>query len=116
MATLDGKLHFPHTVEYDRLAVQRDTIYTKFPFAIVEALSTADVQRSVVFARKHNLLVSVKTSGHDFIGRSTAHGSLQIYLGSMNATQINVFSTRNFAGEITCESGNTWLKVYEEVL
>lgn len=61
------------------------------------------------------MLVSVKTSGHDFIGRSTAHGSLMIYLGSMNDTKVNLSSIRNPAGEITCESGNTWLKVYNEV-
>ncbi|XP_061173043.1 uncharacterized protein LOC133182275 [Saccostrea echinata] len=115
METLDGNLYFPHTREYDHLVMQRNSIYTKFPFAIVEVKNTADVQKSVLFARKHNLLVSIKTSGHDFIGRSTAHGSLQIFLGSMNATKIHLFSIRNPAGEITCESGNTWLKVYEEV-
>ncbi|XP_048729173.1 uncharacterized protein LOC125646710 [Ostrea edulis] len=113
--TLDGKLHFPHTAEYDRLVVQRETIYTKFPVAIAEVKNVADIQKSILFARKYNLLVSVKTSGHDFIGRSTAHGSLMIYVGSMNSTKVNLSSTRSPAGEITCESGNTWLKVYEEV-
>lgn len=115
METLDGTLHFPHMASYDALVVQRETIYTKFPFAIMEAKNINDVQKSVLFARKWNMLVSVKTSGHDFIGRSTAHGSLMIYLGSMNGTKVNLSSTRNPAGEITCESGNTWLKVYNEV-
>jgi hypothetical protein len=115
METLDGKLHFPMSAEYDRLAVQRETIYTKFPFAIAEVKNVADIQKCILFARKHNLLVSVKTSGHDFIGRSTAHGSLMIYVGSMNATKVNLSSTRNAAGEITLESGNTWINVYNEV-
>jgi FAD/FMN-containing dehydrogenase len=115
METLDGKLHFPMSAEYDRLVVQRETIYTKFPFAIAEVKNVADVQKCILFARKHNFLVSVKTSGHDFLGRSTAHGSLMIYLGSMNDTKVNLSSTRNAAGEITCESGNTWIKVYTEV-
>ncbi|XP_062573616.1 uncharacterized protein LOC134235497 [Saccostrea cucullata] len=115
LESLEGNLYFPHQPEYDELVVQRETIYTKFPFAIAKVKNTADVQKCVLFARKHNLLVSVKTSGHDFLGRSTAHGSLMIYLGGMNATKINMASTRNPAGEITCESGNTWLKVYEEV-
>ena len=74
-----------------------------------------DVQKSVRFARKHNLRVTVMSSGHDYNGRSIDHESLLIYLGSMNKTKINLKSDRNKAGEIQCESGNTWLKVYKEV-
>lgn len=44
----------------------------------MKARSTADIQHAVRFARKHNLRVAIKNSGHDFLGRSSAPHSLQI--------------------------------------
>ncbi|XP_062580679.1 uncharacterized protein LOC134242594 [Saccostrea cucullata] len=113
--TLEGELLLPYMPEYAQNVITRDMVWTKFPIGIVVAKSTLDVQKAVLFARKYNVLVSIRSSGHDFLGRSTAHGSLQILLGNMTETSINLTSSRNPAGEITCESGNTWLKVYEEV-
>ncbi|KAK3088377.1 hypothetical protein FSP39_018432 [Pinctada imbricata] len=113
--TLDGGVLFPSDQLYSKIIVLHNVVYTKFPIAVAVALTTEDVQKSVLFARKHNLLVSVMSSGHDYNARSTAHESLMIYLGSMNKTKVTLSSTRNPAGEMTCESGNTWLKVYSEL-
>ena len=114
-AILDGGLIFPNQPEYAQIVNLHNAIRTRFPIAIAAVLSTEDVQKSVRFARKHNLRVTVMSSGHDYNGRSIDHESLLIYLGSMNKTKINLKSDRNKAGEIQCESGNTWLKVYKEV-
>lgn len=49
--------------------------------ALVE--STHDIQKTVEFAKRHNLRLAVKNSGHDFLGRSTAPESLQILVNGM---------------------------------
>ncbi|OJD15980.1 hypothetical protein AJ78_03812 [Emergomyces pasteurianus Ep9510] len=40
--------------------------------------SPSQIQETVRFARRHNLRLAIKASGHDFLGRSTAPDSLQI--------------------------------------
>ncbi|KAL2817770.1 hypothetical protein BJX63DRAFT_384826 [Aspergillus granulosus] len=47
------------------------------------ATSAADIQESVRFAKRHNLRLAIKNSGHCFLGRSTAPESLQIQTSGM---------------------------------
>ncbi|PGG97905.1 hypothetical protein GX51_07079 [Blastomyces parvus] len=44
----------------------------------VLAKSPSHIQKAVRFARKHNLRLAIKASGHCFLGRSSAPNSLQI--------------------------------------
>lgn len=44
----------------------------------LQAESTKDIQAGVNFARKHNLRVAIRNSGHNHAGRSVAPESLQI--------------------------------------
>lgn len=92
-----------------------NTRVTKYPYLMVFVESTPDVRKAVLFARRHNLQISVKSSGHDYIGRSTADLSLQIITKRMKGRQVNLNSSRNLEGEITVETGNTWIEVYREV-
>lgn len=92
-----------------------NTRVTKYPYLMVFVESTPDVRKAVLFARRHNLQISVKSSGHDYIGRSTADLNLQIITKRMKGRQVNLNSSRNLEGEITAETGNTWIEVYKEV-
>ena len=48
------------------------------------AVKTArHIQAVVKFAAKHNVKLAIKNTGHDFLGRSTAPSSLQIFTGNM---------------------------------
>ena len=78
--------------------------------------SNEDVQRCILFAKKHNMRLSIKSSGHDYLGRSTADMSLQINLSRMKYLKVNLNSSRSAAGEITAETGNTWIDLYKEVI
>ena len=55
----------------------------------VDARSESDVRTAVNFAKKHNLKLVVKGTGHDFIGRSTARGSFLIWTHHMKQTMYN---------------------------
>jgi FAD/FMN-containing dehydrogenase len=41
-----------------------------------------------VFATQHNIRVVVKSTGHDYQGRSTAAGALAIWLHNMNDVEV----------------------------
>ncbi|RHZ50675.1 FAD-dependent oxidoreductase [Aspergillus thermomutatus] len=49
----------------------------------VVAECASHIQEAVRFAKRHNLRLAVKNSGHDFLGRSTAPESLQILTNRM---------------------------------
>ncbi|KAJ7883551.1 FAD-binding domain-containing protein [Mycena olivaceomarginata] len=49
------------------------------PIYSVEAETVADIQAAVKFSSTHNLRVVIKSSGHDYLGRSTAPDSLLIH-------------------------------------
>ncbi|KXN85639.1 hypothetical protein AN958_10976 [Leucoagaricus sp. SymC.cos] len=49
------------------------------PLYAILAESVEDIQAGVNFARDHNLRLSIKASGHDYLGRSTAKNSLLIH-------------------------------------
>ncbi|KAI0050106.1 FAD-binding domain-containing protein [Auriscalpium vulgare] len=49
------------------------------PVYAVNATTAAHIQAGVKFASAHNLRVAIKASGHDYLGRSTAKGSLLLW-------------------------------------
>ena len=53
--------------------------------AVVE--NASEVEKAVRFARKHDLRLAVKASGHDFLGRSAAPKSLQIATGLLKGVE-----------------------------
>ncbi|KAF7377570.1 FAD-binding domain-containing protein [Mycena sanguinolenta] len=63
------------------LCLQNGTICGQgdVPLYSVEAETVADIQAAVKFSSTHNLRVVLKSSGHDYLGRSTAPNSLLIH-------------------------------------
>ncbi|KAI2639241.1 FAD-binding domain-containing protein [Xylaria nigripes] len=56
-----------------------------YPAYVVNATTAMDVKLSLNFARKHNIRVVVKNSGHDYQGRSQAPGALSIWIRHMQS-------------------------------
>ena len=53
------------------------------PAFTITPRTAADVQMAIRFAARHRVRVSVKSTGHTYTGRSTAAGSLLLYLHAM---------------------------------
>lgn len=51
-----------------------------WPVYAVNVTSEEDISKSILFAVENNLRVVVKSTGHDFLQRSTGFGSLSIWL------------------------------------
>ncbi|KAK1758511.1 hypothetical protein QBC47DRAFT_143717 [Echria macrotheca] len=57
-----------------------------YPVFVVNASTAAHVQAGLQFARKNNIRVIVKSSGHDYLGRSVAPFSLSIWVHHLKST------------------------------
>ncbi|XP_050409619.1 uncharacterized protein LOC126824427 isoform X2 [Patella vulgata] len=112
---LNGTVYDATDPSYSKTYELKNKRITKEPALIVNATSSGDVQKSVLFARQYNLKIAVRSSGHSYVGRSTVEGGVLIDLYNMRDIQVNLTSSRNTAGEVTVESGNNWARVYEEV-
>ncbi|KAJ6527291.1 FAD-binding domain-containing protein [Mycena vulgaris] len=66
------------------------------PIYSVEAETVADIQAAMKFVSTHNLRLAVKSSGHDYLGRSTAPHSLLIH--TVNFKNIS-FADSFFVGQ-----------------
>lgn len=74
-------------------------------------------QAGVIFAAQHKLKVAVKASGHDFLGRSTAKGSLLLWthgLRNVSFSDIFVVNGTDFGSVFTVGSGLPLNLLYEE--
>ncbi|KAF7951304.1 hypothetical protein EAE96_006625 [Botrytis aclada] len=50
------------------------------PRYVVNATTPEDVAKGVAFARKNNVRLVVRNTGHDLLGRSTGYGSLEVWI------------------------------------
>jgi FAD/FMN-containing dehydrogenase len=73
------------------------------PAVIVRCISASDVQRAIDFARKRDLLVSVRGGGHSAPGYGTNDGGLVIDLSSMKAISVDPTGRR-----VRAEGGVLW--------
>ncbi|KAM0445297.1 hypothetical protein ACHAPV_008394 [Trichoderma viride] len=49
------------------------------PYYAVNVTNANDISLALKFASQHNMRVSIKQTGHDFLGRSTGYASLEIW-------------------------------------
>ncbi|XP_041361011.1 VAO-type flavoprotein oxidase VAO615-like [Gigantopelta aegis] len=115
ITSLSGKVYQPSNKEYSQFNTYREIRYHRSPAFVVYVTGVNDVIACMKFARKHNILVTIKSSGHSYNGRYTHDGSLQINMMKMKYKNVKIDSDRNEAGEITVETGNTWKEIYQEV-
>jgi FAD/FMN-containing dehydrogenase len=89
---------------------------------VVAARKTQDIVVAVDFAKKNNLKLIVKGTGHDYLGRSNAPDSLLVWTHHMRQIEMqDAFipkgAPHNIAGipAVTIEAGARWGEVYQEV-
>jgi FAD/FMN-containing dehydrogenase len=86
---LSGQLLGPGTNEYDQSRTVWNAMVDQRPGLIACCANTADVVASVDFARSHNLLLAVKSGGHNIAGKSVANDSFTIDLSQMKGVEVD---------------------------
>jgi len=88
-AKLRGRLILPGDPQYNSARKIWNPRYDKRPDMIVRCATTEDVARSIEFARKKDLAVSIRAGGHDQAGFSTNDGGMVIDLRSLKEIQVD---------------------------
>jgi FAD/FMN-containing dehydrogenase len=81
-------------IEYLRSTFSRATT----PDYRYQVRSVPDVQRALKFAQENNVRVSIITTGHDYLGRSTASSGLLIDLSLLRGIRISESYTPTLEG------------------
>ncbi|KAI1860716.1 uncharacterized protein JN550_011317 [Neoarthrinium moseri] len=64
----------------------------------VDVASTADVAATVNFAKKNNIRLVIRNTGHDFFGRSTGAGSLAVWTHNLDSVEVTSWSDSAYSG------------------
>jgi FAD/FMN-containing dehydrogenase len=89
----------------------------------IAAENANDIIMAVQFARAHNIRLVIKSTGHDYLGRSNAPDSLLVWTHKMQKiTMVDSFIPKGCQSNshpgvpaVTAESGVTWFDAYQEV-
>jgi hypothetical protein len=100
---LTGKVLIDGDVDYEQCRKIWNGMIDRKPTVIVQARTTDDIRHAVKFARKHNLLLSVKAGGHNISGNAVCDGGLMIDLSLMKTVKVN---TDEKLADV--EMGATW--------
>ena len=84
-----GELLRPGDDGYDAARQIFNGMIDRRPALIARPVDTADVQRCVIFAREHGLLVSIKGGGHSPVGYAVCEGGLMIDLSLMKGIEVD---------------------------
>jgi hypothetical protein len=88
-ARVRGQVISPSDPTYDEVRQIWNATINRRPGLIVRCTGTADVLQVVQFARRHQLLTSVRGAGHNIAGKSLHDGALLIDLGGMRMVRVD---------------------------
>ena len=100
---LNGESLLPGDEGYDDARRVWNAMVDKRPALIARCSGTADVIKSVNFAREHDLLISVRGGGHNFPGNSVCHDGLMIDLSRMTGVRVDPA-----AKTVRAQGGTKW--------
>ncbi|KAI1175094.1 FAD/FMN-containing isoamyl alcohol oxidase-like protein MreA [Nemania sp. FL0916] len=64
----------------------------------INVSGSGDVLAGIHFAQNNNIRLTIKNSGHDFLGRSTGKGSLALWTHNLNQINFTTYSSSLYTG------------------
>ncbi len=86
---LRGSLLMPDDPEYENSRTVWNAMIDRTPAAVARCIGTADVIECVRFAREHDLLLCIKSGGHNIAGLASADGALMLDLSHMRGAWVD---------------------------
>ncbi|WP_290815367.1 FAD-binding oxidoreductase [Halovivax sp.] len=84
-----GELVLPEDEGYDDARAVWNGMIDKYPAIIAYCSGTADVRAAVNFARENDLLVAVRSGGHNVAGSAVCDGGIVVDLSEMNGVWVD---------------------------
>ena len=109
-AMLRGGALMPGEDGYDDARSIFNAMIDRRPSIVVRCAGAADVMASIKFARKHNLLLSVRGGAHNVGGFAVCDGGMMLDLSHMNAVSVDPKARTARVGP-----GCTWYDVNHEL-
>lgn len=95
---LSGTIVRPGDADYDAARAIWNGMIQRRPALIVRCAHEADVQHAVRFARRHDLVFSVRSGGHNIAGTSLCEGGLVVDLSAMKEVHVDPGTRRVTVG------------------
>ncbi len=95
-ATLRGEIILPDDPDYDEARSIWNAMIDKRPGVIARCSGTADVIQAVRIAKDQDLLLSIRSGGHNIAGNALCEGGLTIDLSGMNSVHIDPHARRAY--------------------
>ena len=103
LANFKGTILVEGDVGYEKERKIWNGMIDRKPALIARCVETSDIQHAVKFAKKHNLLLSVRGGGHNVSGNAVCDGGIMIDLSLMRAVSVDPGKKTAVA-----EMGATW--------
>src|SRR5688500_19582082 len=87
---IKGSVLHPGDAEYDNARKVWNAMIDRKPALIAQCTDADDISECVRFARKNNLIISVRGGGHNVAGNAVWDGVLMIDLTKMKAIHMDV--------------------------
>jgi FAD/FMN-containing dehydrogenase len=84
-----GDLLLPNDASYEEVRQIWNAMIDRRPALIARCASSEDVVQAVKFARKHNLIVSIRGGGHNIAGNAVCDDGLMIDLSLMKRVKVD---------------------------
>ena len=91
---LRGELVEPGNASYDEARMIWNAMIDRRPALIVRCRDASDVTQVVEFARKHGLLLAVRSGGHNIAGSAVCDGGVVIDLSQVKAVSVDAPARR----------------------
>lgn len=88
--TIKGNVLHPGDAEYDNARKIWNGMIDRKPALIAQCVNADDISECVKFARKNNMIVSVRGGGHNVAGNAVCDGGLMIDLSKMKEIKVDV--------------------------
>lgn len=88
-SNIQGDVLVPGDAGYDEARQVWNAMIDRRPVLIARCMSSEDVIQAVKFARKHNLLVSIRGGGHNIAGNAVCDDGLMIDLSLMKGVKVD---------------------------
>lgn len=89
-AGLSGSLIDKEDEGYDEARALWNGMIDRHPIKIVRALNVDDISLTLNFARENDLLLAVKSGGHQIAGHAVADGTLLLDLSQMREVDVDI--------------------------
>ena len=93
-ADFRGDVLLPSDAGYDEARQIWNAMIDRRPALIARCVSSEDAVQAVKFARKHDLLVSIRGGGHNIAGNAVCDDGLMIDLSLMKRVQVDTKTRR----------------------